>query len=993
MKYLIIQLSDMHCKDNRNTLKIEKAIAAVKTLGRFDGAVLVFSGDLTEEASKNEFRSGRRLLGTFLTGLSTELNCGFINTMIVPGNHDMYLPEDSRGVVEIEAWNNKDEHLSDELQRLNNFFVYANSKNCFLNDKLCDVRVIDIGDIKIQFCLLNSAPFSTRKPEDKQLHYLPSEKSDLLVRDLNVDLKITVMHHHFEWCEWHTKEMLKKAIVTDDITMFGHDHKAEAATITNGDGSVYEIIMGGKFDLDTNKPGAFNALTYDSETKSINRYEFNWSVDNQVFVPKKRGKIAKKQITLTPTNDYLDHLLSDSQHISKRFTDYYVLPKLSVEGEVFSANDITDYVDIEDIFTVLKTEQAIRITGGTGAGKSALLSFIYNESIKRGYVPLLVEQRDYRDSKIDKMFKNLFEEQYGEGSEGWYDLYLQTDCKKQIVFIDDIDLISNSKARHNLVTDILNSGKLLIYTTKEKNQDLEEIVKEKLQGKEISTINILPVYKETRDELVTQIGTLFERKSDEIDAVKMALDYMVQCQTSFFSFTPGNMLQYVKYFFNSGVQEHKNIQTISMVFETNIRNSLLQHERDAVAGLYLTALEYIADEMYFVLKTEKISISQFENIVLEYNEKRRANIKAKELLESCLSANIFKEERESFNISFYDHNTYAYFIARALNREFEKSSTETEKITFVMNHICFGINDSIILFLSFIRSNTNVILHLADKAIELMEEYPEWDFDSENIPFLHCMDSLPGGAPSVQEKKEVKKQAEATEKRRHQMIRFRGIFDYDENDINKTRYRIMRALKYARIIGRAFIDQFGALDCDEIEKISEALFSVPQKVVYASLKPYQDNFEKIVNSIIEFVKEEIPDENIKADDVVKMLGKAGTMMALNILNDVAYNASNANTITVLRDSKPTSSNQKILQLMMEENVGNTGEFIARAISLRKDLEGSVFARMLIAQIARKHIIYTANIDHRQINQLISGNVISQGSKPVLLLEKGEKASD
>ena len=66
--------------------------------------------------------------------------------------------------------------------------------------------------------------------------------------------------------------------------------------------------------------------------------------------------------------------------------------------------------------------------------------------------------------------------------------------------------------------------------------------------------------------------------------------------------------------------------------------------------------------------------------------------------------------------------------------------------------------------------------------------------------------------PSSQDKKNAHRQVEQIEKERHDMIKFRGIFDYDQNDANKEHYKVLRALKYSQLIGRALIDQYGALD-------------------------------------------------------------------------------------------------------------------------------------------------------------------------------------
>jgi len=992
MKLLFVQLSDMHCRssDYSLTQKLDKAASAIRALGKADGVVLVFSGDLTDTANPNEFKTARHLLGKFLRQLSEALKCGFIHTQIVPGNHDMILPEGSRGAKEIQGWN-KDEHLYEELDRLKDFFLYSASKNCFVEDKICDVKNFSVGDVKLQFCLLNSAPYSTRDPEDKQLHYFPAYVGEKLIRNPEADLKITVMHHHYEWCEWNTKELLKKALATDDIVFFGHDHKPEAITTVSGDGSTYNIVIGGQFNSDIGKECAFNVVTYDSNTCEIERFEFNWSVKENIFIPKSRGKINKKKKGLTPTDAYLDMLLEDKLNIRTRFTDYYVLPKFDVQGEAFSSDKHVEYISIDDIFTAVKTDRGIRITGNRGSGKTALLRYLYAKSIELGYMPILIEKRDYKDSRIDKMFRDLFEEQYGTMSEHGYNAYEQADYASKIVFIDDIDLISNQKAQENLITSILDSGKLLIYTTKEKNQDLEEIVKDKLQGKTISSINIRPFFKETRDKLVGKVCEIYEKTQDEVDAIITALDYMVQCQTSIFSCTPANLLQYIKFFLQGGADDRKKVQTISMVFETNIRNSILSYESDSLANIYLMVLEYLANQMYFELQVERISISDLEKIINEYNSKRKADIIAKRFLNSCVKAHILKEDENSFSVSFFEKNIFAYFVAKSMNRELEKDQANLEKLSYVMKHICFGINDTIVLFLSFIRNNTNIILRITDDAMKLMSEYPEWDFEKMNIPFLHQSGNMPDKLPSSQDKKNAHKRIEQIEKERHDMIKFRGIFDYDENDVNKEHYKVLRALKYSQLIGRALIDQYGVLDADEIDKILQALYSVPQKVIYAVLKPHQDYSDDIVHSIIEFAKERMPDEDIKEDYIRKLFGQAGIAVALNIMNDIAYNASNKNTITALRDGPLDNANHKIMLLMMEENSGDTPEFVSRAIKLCKELDGCSFAKMLIAQVARKHIIYTTNINYRQIDRLLSGKVISSDSKKGLLLEQGKKS--
>lgn len=119
----------------------------------------------------------------------------------------------------------------------------------FYENKVCDNLILTFENIRIQVSLLNSAPFSTKKNDNKQLHYFPSYVGEKLHRNIDVDIKISVMHHNYEWCEWNTKEMLRAAFEKDDIVFLGHDHKPETISMKNSNGNDINIVMGGFFFL------------------------------------------------------------------------------------------------------------------------------------------------------------------------------------------------------------------------------------------------------------------------------------------------------------------------------------------------------------------------------------------------------------------------------------------------------------------------------------------------------------------------------------------------------------------------------------------------------------------------------------------------------------------------------------------------------------------------------------------------------------------------
>ena len=76
MNILLIQLSDMHCQvtDQELTKKLDKAVDVLSTFTPVDHAMLIFSGDLTDTASKKEYQIGSFMIGRFLKNLGERLN-------------------------------------------------------------------------------------------------------------------------------------------------------------------------------------------------------------------------------------------------------------------------------------------------------------------------------------------------------------------------------------------------------------------------------------------------------------------------------------------------------------------------------------------------------------------------------------------------------------------------------------------------------------------------------------------------------------------------------------------------------------------------------------------------------------------------------------------------------------------------------------------------------------------------------------------------------
>lgn len=842
----------MHCGANDDKLneKIQKTPSALRHLGKVDYVILIFSGDLANKALKNEFKIGRRKIGLLLSELNKEFDCGFINTCIVPGNHDILLDENCRSADEILLWN-KNDHIDDELNLMESFFGYARSKNCFKDDKICDNVIIDFNNLKIQISLLNSAPFSTRKNTDKELHYFPVYVDEKLHRADDVDIKLSIIHHSYEWCDWETKEMLRDAFKKDDIVFIGHDHKAESLAIKNGDGTDTNILMGSRFNLNPKNESTFNAVIFDTDTETFEIYTYSWDASLRLFKNEHLNKLKKKSMMLTPRDSYVNNLLQDQKHsISGSIIDYFVVPKISVYGSEYSYNNDSKRLDANDIFEMLLDELIIRISGASGCGKTTLLKYLYAESIKKGYIPLFIEKRKYNDKRFDKILKDMFELQYI----GDYENYDQSDHSREVIFIDDLDLVNSTDFSNKFVQFITASGRLLVFSTKVIVQDIETVARERLKESELRSLIINPFYKETRDELVNKIGTTLRKNKDDVATAITALDYLVQCQAKLFTSTPTNLIQYILFFFNQNDSTDKGTRTLSLVFETNIRHSLLEEIKEKDATIYLSLLEFLAGKMYFDNCSERISISDFVSLVNEFNNNRLTDVNAKAFQEACVKSQLFKTEESSFDILFNDNNIFAYFVAKYINSKLERNSNDTNHLMYVLEHICFGINDTIVLFLSYIKSNIKIISRIAESAEKILEKYPEWSIDENNLKFLSLTSDVSTPAVSESEIKEAKKHTEIIEKERHEAVKFNGIFDYSESSVNLERFRILRALKFTQIIGRAMVDQFGSIDAKDLQVITNTVYILPQKIIYAVLHDIDDRFGLICADLKAFAE-------------------------------------------------------------------------------------------------------------------------------------------
>ena len=131
MKVAIIHLSDFHIKNGERfeRVKINGIISSLNALGDLDEYLVVFSGDLANSGNINEYRQSRFLFAQLINGIKQKNNDKFVNLLMVPGNHDLCLPEDARTSEDIQQAYSDDiieSLVVDEIGYLDNFYNYSN---------------------------------------------------------------------------------------------------------------------------------------------------------------------------------------------------------------------------------------------------------------------------------------------------------------------------------------------------------------------------------------------------------------------------------------------------------------------------------------------------------------------------------------------------------------------------------------------------------------------------------------------------------------------------------------------------------------------------------------------------------------------------------------------------------------------------------------------------------------------------------------------------
>lgn len=997
MKIAIVHLSDFHIGDRDTFLepKITGILSSLNILSNIDDYIVVFSGDLAHSGQVNEYKASRYLFGKIIIGIKAKNNNKFVNLFMVPGNHDLCLPTNPREGKDIQEYYNNgtiENLISSELSYLDNFYNYSNANGRVPYDPFLSKRYCTFDNYKIQFNLINTAPLSTLKPDDKELHYFPEGSMHHLSRAEDANLCITVMHHSCEWFNWQYRSNLEKAVIDNsEFILSGHDHKEHTNKLSIDNSLDTWISSAGEMKFSSlDGVDSYNIIVIDTEFNAFDGYIFTWDKKEKIYTHKvlaDQKSLQNHSSKLTPLPSYVKSIKEDTYNSANDFTDYFVFPKLVAEAK--NKFDKSKTIStIEELKEVLYDKRKIIVSGATNSGKSTLLKYIYC-SIINEKAPLFLSSDVKQKIKAHNFIKHLFEEQYGE-DRTLYERYEQLDLDKKVLIIDGWDLLNISKNHNDIVNMIEKSFGYVIISVGSTSSNVVDTIKEELsKTSQYFELHIKPFFTEKRNQLVRNICLQRNAYNDDnVNNVNKVIDSLVHNNSGLFSLNPAFIVRYTNCFIQDPYQDYtKGEAVFSKIFEYELNQSIIKYVKRQDVDEIFTAFEEVAGYM-FANKKDELQIEEVRSVIESYNDIYGEHVNVKQFIDIGIQAKIFRAT-DDLSIYFLNKNHLAYFIAKYLVRASQGDPADVSGIEYALENICFGINDDIVLFISYIMNNTKVLTSISNYAGELLKPWDAINLAEKNISLLHNVPLEQIAPPTEDEKKYYEKEKEVSEERNYSedVIEARGLFDYDDSNIDKYKYRLIRAIKYTEMICKALPAFHNQLKLSQKAELVQAIYLYPRKIAYAMIRPLDMSSEAICADIVEFAKK---NDIRKKDgqlytnaDILEMLNDSARAVMLSMFDHFSELATSPKSLELLLDRNTEDISEQLIRLLVIESIGNTDRLIKEATSLIKTF-GHTEYEIMIKLIVRKHILTNKDLSFSKKQQIVD-TIFGKSSRKNFLL--------
>ncbi|UJF16769.1 metallophosphatase family protein (plasmid) [Jeotgalibaca sp. MA1X17-3] len=482
MKIGIVQISDIHNRNNDNFQKVEelKKVLNAHYLVHCYSIFLVINGDMAFSGTKQEYSESEFQVLEIKEVIEKKLNKN-CDVYCVPGNHDCNFNRNSKGrELLVEKIQNGSDEISDEIveevilqEEYNDFEDIFNNdwQHSSLNKKNYLAKNIshldNDGNIVVNLNLVNTAWISEKMENPGKMIFPCDYTKDIFTYD-NSCLNITVMHHPSNWLNPDNKREFDKIILKNsDILLTGHEHGDEENNL-NG----IHIFEGGVLNESMNPDiSSFRIMIYDTDSKTVSVTDFRWNKfekiyseggENKEYAILAKEDNSKKNMSNTLTfseehTSYINSLEDPFHHPSKGtifLKDIFVWPNfknkklgsdkfLSISGETFKKR----LLDSTPSYWLINSPRKY--------GKTTLAKSVTQYLLQNGFIPFLSNGKGIKKRHIHSITKFLEDEINSQYTGLSWDRFIQEELELKYLILDNWDSIEvNESGKEKLLEQL-----------------------------------------------------------------------------------------------------------------------------------------------------------------------------------------------------------------------------------------------------------------------------------------------------------------------------------------------------------------------------------------------------------------------------------------------------------------------------------------------------------------------------------------------------------
>lgn len=980
MKILFLHLSDLHLSRPEDVaVQAVKGIAAClspQSIGSVDRIIVLVTGDIAHSGKKMEYDSFfifRRLLISELR--ATVLDNTLIYVYIVPGNHDIdysYISNSDNRKYYEDFLKNQTKATSfnideAELKARQAFFQCSRIMHSLdARNSLFRRNVIDLDGFTIEINLLNTTFFSLLHENDQGLHFLPNRIIEQLASPSGAMMAITLLHHSHQWFNELCKRSFEQVLLEKNTIIFcGHEHFSSTQEIAYNEGSPVRIFGGGSLcnrgDWSTSE---FFACIYDTDAKEFEQHRFQWDNYHYFYTDKleSRGYLAHKYSVDGPKQHNATHitsLLEDQHiHISNRLSDYYVFPGLSREIAE-DEKKLTEVFELNRFYQKVEEEKRLEITGADSSGKSALLKMLFQHYLPQRYV-LFCKVDDIVSGNRRRIIKGLFEYIYSS-DENEYSKFVRSNKENKMILIDDIHLIK-SKHLSSFLEGIEEEFGYIIYTTNNLLKlDIQERIKTAIAADSYSCYRILPLYRAKRKMLVEKIIPLkypdysIAEKENLVNRICHVLDL----QRRYIPLTPEVILQFLEHYANYQMESAQNDGNIfGKVFESSLTNILSPFMSGT---LTVDKAMLVLGKIAFYIHSNKrypITGKEIIDIIEVYCAEYGAKMNSIDFISTIVRARILTKYGEDGLYKFCNNNYLAYFVASEIC-----ASRDSDAVQHCLNYACFGINSTILMFVTYLTNETTLIDRILNASLAVTTTWEEFRFGMPG--FKHLEVQTPIKKPYLPSQSEKEYNIEIDDKTDRSEIENAhidviSIYDYDEGEISKLENQLIRAISLLMLVARSLPNFEHRLKKEQKESIVQAIYTLPNQIFYAWAKETERCSESLVHLILSMETNEFTRRIRTEDDAKRLLQWNSISLLLEFYYGTINSAYRENTYDYLTEMAGsvvnfTSETHRLERLILLGQSKRIDEFCTEGTALIKSTK-SPAAKLALSCIVHQLLI-------------------------------------